>query len=408
MLELEMEKKALPTLFQKCIFKILRTLQYGNITILDGMNTYDFHADQSLNDCHVIVTVHDKKFYKAIFLNGSNGAADSYINGYWDVNDLEKLLEIIIKNKKAFGDFDKGIARLTNITTNMANYFSKNNKYRAKQNILAHYDLGNDFFESFLDETMLYSSAVYVENSDDLYQASLNKLKIICEHLQLNNKDHLLEIGSGWGGLAIYAAKHHGCKVTTTTISDKQYLYVKNKIAQLGLENNITLLNKDYRDLTGSYDKIVSVEMIEAVGYKDFDAYFKKCGQLLKSGGLILLQAIVINDHSYHQAKNSIDFIKKYIFPGGCLPSIQVIYHSVSHNTQFQLMHLNDIGKHYVKTLRDWLARFNKNIDLIKSLGYSEPFIRMWRYYLCYCAAGFNQAYISDVHCVWKNNPRNR
>ncbi len=404
MLELDMEKNAMPGLFQKYIFKLLRKLQYGHITIIDGMNTYDFHAKNSLFDYHVTVTVHDKKFYKEMLIGGSNGAAESYINGYWDTNDLEKLLEMMIKNKSALGDFDKGISRLNNFITNTMHYFSKNDKFNAKKNILAHYDLGNDFFKSFLDDTMLYSSAVYEKDTDNLYQASLNKLKIICELLKLNHNDHLLEIGAGWGGMAFYAAKHYGCKVTTTTVSDKQYIYVKNKIAELGLENQITLLNKDYRDLTGCYDKIVSIEMIEAVGYKYFDAYFKQCSQLLKSGGLILLQAIVINDQSYEQAKNNIDFIKKYIFPGGCLPSIQVIHQSVSQNTHFQLMYLNDIGKHYVRTLLDWLACFNKNSDLIKSLGYSEQFIRMWRYYLCYCAAGFNQAYISDVHCLWKNN----
>lgn len=407
MLELDMERKNMLALFQKYIFKILRKLQYGHITIIDGMDQYDFHAKNPMVDCHVTVTVHDKTFYKEILIGGSNGAAESYIKAYWDTNDLEKLLEIIIKNKSALGDFDKGISRLTNFITNIANYFTSNNKHTAKQNILAHYDLGNDFFESFLDETMLYSSAVYSENANDLYHASLNKLKIICDLLQLNEKDHLLEIGAGWGGLAIYAAKHYGCKVTTTTISDKQYTYVKNKITQLGLGDKITLLNKDYRELTGCYDKIVSIEMIEAVGYRYFDAYFKKCGQLLKSGGLILLQAIVINDQSYEQSKNSVDFIKKFIFPGGCLPSIQAINHSVSQNTHFQLIYLNDIGKHYVRTLLDWLARFNKNMDLIKSLGYSEQFIRMWRYYLCYCAAGFNLAFISDVHCLWKNNKEN-
>ncbi len=402
-IELGTESKAVTSLYQKCIFKLLSNIKYGKITLLDGENKYDFYAENpSIND-HVTVTIHHKNFYRDILLGGSNGAAEGYINHHWEVDDLEKLIEIIIKNKNALGDFDKGVSRLTNFIRNLINYFRLNDKTHAKKNILAHYDLGNDFFESFLDETMLYSSAVYANDTDDLYHASLNKLKIICERLQLNDKDHLLEIGTGWGGLAIYAAQHYGCKVTTTTISDKQHQYVKNKITKLGLDNKITLLKNDYRDLTGTYDKIVSVEMIEAVGYRYLDTYFKKCSQLLKAGGLILLQAIVINDQSYQQAKNHVDFIKKYIFPGGCLPSIQAINDSVAQHTHFQLIYLNDIGKHYVKTLLAWLARFNKNTDLIKSLGYSDQFIRMWRYYLCYCAAGFNQAYISDVHCLWKN-----
>lgn len=398
-----MENQNKISFFQKYLFKLLSKLQYGEITILDGKNSYYFRAENQVFDYHAVITVYNKNFYREVVFGGSNGAAKAYINGHWDVDNLECLLEIIVKNKNALSDFDKGFSRLTNIMTNLANYFDRNIKVKARRNVLAHYDLGNDFFESFLDKTMLYSSAIYTEDASDLYHASLNKLNIIGELLQLKQSDHLLEIGSGWGGLAIYMAQKYGCRVTTTTISDKQYLYVKNKITQLGLGDGITLLKKDYRDLSGVYDKIVSIEMIEALGHQYFDTYFKKCSRLLKVGGLILLQAIVINDQSYEQVKNNIDFIKKHIFPGGCLPSIQVITQSVTNNTNFQLIYLNDIGKHYVRTLLDWLARFDHNIELIRSFGYSEQFIRMWRYYLCYCAAGFNQAYISDVHCLWRN-----
>lgn len=390
------------TIFQKYFFKILSKLKYGKISIVDGENHYYFIGKDSTYPWQAVITVNNEKFYREILLGGSNGAAESYIRGHWDVDGLEHLLEIVIKNKNVLGDFDKGFSSIFNAVTYLLNSFSKNTKIKSKKNILAHYDLGNDFFGSFLDETMLYSSAIYASENDDLYQASLHKLKVICDLLKLNENDHLLEIGTGWGGLAIYAATHYGCKVTTTTISDKQYIYVKEKISRLGLNHKITLLSNDYRELTGIYDKIVSVEMIEAVGHQYLDIYFKHCNRLLKIDGLMLLQAIVINDQSYERAKNSIDFIKKYIFPGGFLPSIQVIQQTVANDTNFQLLYLNDIGKHYVKTLHAWLYRFNKNIALIRSLGYSESFIRMWRYYLCYCAAGFNQAYISDVHLLWR------
>lgn len=395
----EIKRDLVLQFFQKIFFKFLSKLQYGEITIIDDGETYCFSSPNNLFN-HSIITIHNKKCYQKILLNGSNGAAESYINGDWDVDNLESLLEIILKNREVLKDFDVGFPKLSNLITKILNYFSYNSKKKAKKNILAHYDLGNEFFQSFLDPTMLYSSAIYPNNAADLHEASLNKLKIICELLQLKKTDHLLEIGTGWGGMAIYAAQNYGCKVTTTTISEKQFAYVENKIAKLGLKDQITLLNKDYRDLKGQYDKLVSIEMIEAVGYQQYDIYFKQCSALLKPNGLFLLQSIVINDDSYEAAKNSVDFIKKYIFPGGCLPSMHII-ETIAKNSCLNLIYKNDIGQHYVKTLRDWLKNFNKNIAFIRSLEYSEKFLRMWQYYLSYCAAGFNQSYIMDMHCLW-------
>ena len=249
---------------------------------------------------------------------------------------------------------------------------------------------------------MLYSCALYESEDMNLDAASTHKLRTICNTLQLKPEDHLLEIGSGWGGFAIFAAKEYGCRVTTTTISDKQYHYIKNEVARIDMQEQITILNCDYRDIVGEYDKLVSIEMVEAVGSAYFKTFFEKCNALLKPGGLFFLQAITINNKAYHQAKNDVDFIKKYIFPGGCLPSMAIINESISKYTQMQLIKCDDIGHHYSRTLSDWMTRFHHSIDEIKSLGFSEYFIRTWNFYFCYCIAGFRQSYINNIHALWQ------
>jgi cyclopropane-fatty-acyl-phospholipid synthase len=249
---------------------------------------------------------------------------------------------------------------------------------------------------------MMYSSAIFEAQDQPLESASLKKLDEICQRLKLNKEDHVLEIGSGWGGFAIHAASHYGCKITTTTISEKQYSYVKAKVQALGLADRIEVINKDYRILEGTYDKLVSIEMIEAIGFKYFDTFFEKCNSLLKDGGSFLLQAITINDQSYSSAKNEIDFIKKYIFPGGCLPSIQTMFDSVARKTSLQLLHARELGQDYALTLEAWRKRFHQKINEVRELGYSDKFIRMWEFYFCYCIAAFRQGYISDFHLLWK------
>lgn len=403
-MELDSKKKRKNNynLEKNLIFKLLQKLVYGRLTIIDANGMHDFGELTEANDFHVTIKVNNGSFYRALLLNGSNGAAKSYIDGEWEVNDLINLIEIAIKNEPIFSGLDNGMAKIKNFFAAFSSKIYSNRKERAKKNISAHYDLGNEFFAFFLDPMRMYSSAVYPNPSSSLTEASIHKLNIISEKLNLTSNDHVLEIGTGWGGLAIFLAKKYQCKVTTTTISEQQYIYVKNQIAALGLDDKINLLKKDYRDLTGQYDKLVSIEMIEAVGHEYFDAFFKQCNALLKPGGLMFLQAIVINDQNYEKAKNQIDFIKKYIFPGGCLPSIYTINRSILRHTNLQLLYLNDIGEHYARTLLDWKNNFQINVDGIRKLGFSDEFIRMWEYYICYCTAAFNQKYIGNIQSLWR------
>ncbi|MFV0487720.1 MAG: class I SAM-dependent methyltransferase, partial [Vibrio fluvialis] len=273
-----------------------------------------------------------------------------------------------------------------------------NSIVRAKQNIEAHYDLGNDLYQTFLDERMLYSSALYLSTSDSLEQAQIQKMDRLCQQLQLTANDHVIEIGTGWGAMAIYMAQHYGCKVTTTTISEEQFAYAEAEITRLGLEAQITLLKQDYRLLEGQFDKLVSIEMIEAVGKAYLQSYIEKCQSLLKPGGLMAIQAITIADQRYDYYSNNVDFIQKYIFPGGFLPSITVLTQMATRHTDFIVRDVFDIGMDYAKTLADWRLRFEAALNTVQALGYDERFVRMWRYYLCYCEGGFNARTISTIH----------
>lgn len=387
---------------QRLFFKLLAKIQFGKITITDATGTTVFGGVTESEAYHAHVTINNMQAYKKMLIGGSIGAAESYMDQEWDADDLVKLIEIVIKNEEIFAHIEGPFVKALDYARRYIGTHKKNDITKAKQNIIAHYDLGNDFFKLFLDPTMMYSCAVYEPEHISLEQASIKKLDTICQQLQLKPTDHVLEIGTGWGGFAIYAARKYGCKITTTTISDKQYAYVKREIERLGLQDRIQLLNQDYRLLSGQYDKLVSIEMIEAIGSKYFDVYFRQCNALLKPNGLFLLQAITMNDQAYLQARDRIDFIKKYIFPGGCLPSINAISASITTQTQLQLLSMRDIGQHYATTLMDWLRKFNQHVGQVKEQGFSEHFIRMWQFYFCYCAAGFKQSYISDIHALWR------
>jgi cyclopropane-fatty-acyl-phospholipid synthase len=284
---------------------------------------------------------------------------------------------------------------------------NRNTRLGSKKNISAHYDIGNDLFELFLDPTMMYSSAYYKDEDMSLEQASIAKLDLICKKLELGPEDHLLEIGTGWGGLAIHAASNYGCKVTTTTISDEQFVLAQARIKENHLEDKITVVKQDYRDLEGQYDKLVSIEMIEAIGHQYMRTYFNKCCSLLKPDGMMLIQAITIKDQLYKEALKDVDFIKKYIFPGGFLPSINAMVKTISDSTDMKLFHLQDIGPHYAKTLNHWRERFFEKLDEIRGLGYSDEFIRLWEYYFCYCEGGFIERDIGTVQMVL-TRPENR
>ena len=283
---------------------------------------------------------------------------------------------------------------LTRSALKLAHLGKRNTLSGSKKNISAHYDLGNDFFELFLDPTMMYSSAVFPDESEDLNTAAVHKLDLICQSLELKPEDHLIEIGTGWGGMAIHAAEHYGCRVTTTTISREQYQHTCDEVARRGLSDRIAVLCEDYRNLTGKFDKLVSIEMIEAVGHEFYESYFSCVSKLLKPTGKAVIQAITMTDQRYEQARDSVDFIKRYIFPGGCLPSLNIISENLARHTDLQLSDLRDITLDYAKTLEAWHHRFLNQLDQVKNMGFDDRFIRMWRFYLSYCEGGFRERII--------------
>jgi cyclopropane-fatty-acyl-phospholipid synthase len=284
----------------------------------------------------------------------------------------------------------------------------RNTRRGSRENIAAHYDLGNDLFRLFLDDNLMYSSAIFTAADDTLETASLRKLDRICQKLELKPSDHLVEIGTGWGGMALHAARHYGCRVTTTTISKEQHTLASERVAAAGLGDRVTVLLQDYRDLAGSYDKLVSIEMIEAIGPQYLDTYFEKCAALLKPDGLALVQAITIEDHRYEQALASVDFIQRHIFPGSFIPCVTAMTGSAARAGELRLLNLEDIGPSYARTLNHWRCRFFANIEQVRALGYDDRFVRMWEFYLCYCEGGFLERSISDVHLLFARSGNRR
>ena len=346
------------------------------------------------------VQIHDTSVWGMIASNGSIGAGEAFIHGYWSSPDLTKVIRVLVSNMDVLDAMEGGLARLGRPLIRGLHWVNRNTRKGSQKNIAAHYDLGNEMFEQFLDPTMMYSAAQFLTADDTLEQAQLNKLQRICQKLDLKPTDHLLEIGTGWGSMALYAAQHYGCKVTTTTLSKEQFDYTQARIEALGLQEQVTLLLEDYRDLTGQYDKLVSIEMIEAVGHHFLPSYFKQCSQLLKPHGLMLLQAITIRDQRYEQAKSSVDFIQRYIFPGGALPSVQKMLEIVGKDTDMNLMHMEDFGLHYAKTLRLWHENFRRAHGRLTELGYDDYFLRLWEFYLCYCEGGFLERSIGTAQLL--------
>ena len=332
---------------------------------------------------------------------GTSGAAEAYTVGYWSSKNLVGLIQLIIKNKNTLLGLEAGLARLGNPITKLIHKKRQNTLSGSKNNILAHYDLSNDFYKLWLDPTMTYSSGVFPSKESSMQEASIEKLDRICRKLKLSNKDNVLEIGTGWGSFAIHAAKNYGCRVTTTTISDNQFQYVSELISKQGLEDKISLLSKDYRELEGSFDKIVSIEMIEAVGAEYVPGFFEKISSLLKKNGLMALQGITYNDPDFDAYKNSVDFIRKYIFPGSCLVAMPQIMHAVKEKTDMVMIDSEDITQHYARTLKLWREDFQKVLPEVKELGFSESFTRIWNFYLVYCEAGFLENLIGDFQLVF-------
>ncbi len=385
---------------KKILLSKFSEITHGRITLKEGHTEYSFGEYDTDFTAHATVIVHEASFYSDIIFGGTVGSGEAYMARSWDCHELTNLVRIILRNEHVLNSIDGGFGKLMLPLHKAFHFLHRNSLSGSRKNIGAHYDLGNDMFEQFLDPTMMYSSGIFEHQDMTMEQASINKLDRICQKLQLDENDHVLEIGTGWGGFALYAAKNYGCKVTTTTISQQQFDFAEQRIKAEGLSDKITLLCEDYRDISGQYDKLVSIEMIEAVGHAYYRNYFQHCSNLLKPEGMMLLQSITIADQRYQAASKEVDFIQRYIFPGGSLPSVNVIAKNVSEHTDMRFYQLEDIGAHYATTLANWRERFFSNIETIQKQGYSETFIRMWEFYLCYCEGGFRENSIGTVQLL--------
>ncbi|MBW2483383.1 MAG: class I SAM-dependent methyltransferase [Deltaproteobacteria bacterium] len=397
----QLKERRLDKIARKAVLSLLNKLQHGRITLIEDGQQLVFGEDVSAASLNADINVYHFQFYSRILFGGSIGAAEAYMEGLWSADDLTTVMRILALNRKAFADMEKGLARLTAPLYQLYHSARKNTKVGSRKNILAHYDLGNEFYTLFLDPTMTYSCGIFEHDHSTLEEASIAKYDRLCQKLELKPGHRVVEIGTGWGGFAVHAAKHYGVHVTTTTISDEQYRYAENRFREAGLTDQINLLKQDYRDLTGEFDRLVSIEMIEAVGHHFYNTFFQTCSRLLKADGLMALQAITIGDQIFDRHKRSVDFIKRYIFPGSCIPSVTAISNAIATATDLRMIHLEDITPHYARTLREWRRRFFANIDAVRNMGYPDTFIRMWEYYLCYCEGGFAERYIRDVQMLF-------
>lgn len=378
----------------------LQRLREGEIVLSDKAERYMFGRRIESFPLSATIQVHQPQFYKEVVFGGDVGGGEAYINGVWACDDLTSLVRILLRNRQVLDTMATGWSRLANPARQLRHFLRRNTKAGSRKNIAAHYDLGNEFFGLILDDTMMYSCAVFEREDSTLYEASIAKNDRICRKLQLSPQDHLVEIGSGWGGFALHVAQHYGCRVTTTTISREQYQLVQERVAAAGLADRVTVCLEDYRDLRGQYDKLVSIEMVEAVGHQYLDTFFQCCSRLLKPEGAMLLQSITIADQLYDQARRSVDFIKQFIFPGSFIPSVTALCNALARATDLRLVHLEEQGAHYATTLRLWRERMFANRQRIRALGYSDTFIRMWEYYFCYCEGGFLERTLGDVQML--------
>jgi len=346
------------------------------------------------------VEVNDRFFYRAVASGGHLGAAESYVAGEWTTPDLTALVRLFVRNRDVLDGLETGAASLARPARALLHALNRNTRRGSARNIEAHYDLGNDVFHHFLDETLTYSAGIFDRPGASLRHASEAKYERICRKLALSSDDHVIEIGSGWGGFAIHAASRYGCRVTAATISREQHALATRRVAEAGLADRVEVVLRDYRDLRGRYDKLVSIEMIEAVGHQYYGEYFARCAQLLAPHGLGAIQAITIQDRFYESARRQVDFIKRYIFPGSCIPSLSVLAKAAS-STDLRLVHLEDLTPHYAETLRRWRRRFLGNWDAIEALGFDRRFRRLWDFYFCYCEGGFEEALLGSVQLTF-------
>jgi len=385
-------------LAKKIFLKSLARLRVGYLELVCPENTYCF--GQLQDPLHAVVAVHDERFFLRALLAGDVGVGEAYMDGGWSTPDLVAVVRLAVRNLDQLDNSNRLFTALRRMADFVEHRRNRNTESGSRRNIAYHYDLGNDFYHLFLDRSMAYSCAYYESAEDTLEQAQVRKFDRICRKLQLGSLDHVLEIGTGWGGFAAYAAETYGCRVTTTTISRQQHDYAREVFSRSRAGERIQLLFEDYRNLRGQFDKIVSIEMFEAVGYEHYDDYFGTCDRLLKPDGSMLLQTITIMESKFQQYRKQSDWIKKHIFRGAELASVTEIQRSLAKTTRMQLFHLEDIGKHYALTLNEWRRRFLGHLAEVRQRGFDERFVRMWDYYLAYCEGAFRERYISDVQLV--------
>ncbi|HXV64448.1 MAG TPA: cyclopropane-fatty-acyl-phospholipid synthase family protein [Vicinamibacteria bacterium] len=377
------------------VHRCCRHVGGGRIRLVEGGSCQEFGPREL--PLTATVEVHDTSAYRAALLGGTIGAAEAYIDGLWSTDDLPGLVRLFARSDAAHHGLEGGLARLARPARVLHQLSRRNTRRGSRRNIAEHYDLGNDFYRLFLDETLAYSCGIFEDEAASLRDASVAKFDRICRKLQLSHADRIVEIGTGWGGFAIHAAHHFGCRVTTTTISREQYDLSRERVREAGLSGKVEVLLEDYRDLSGVYDKLVSIEMIEAVGHRNLDTFFAKCARLLRPEGSMLLQSITIADQRYERHRRDVDFIKRYIFPGSTIPSVTALVRSMTRASDLRLIDLDDITSHYTTTLRKWRERFLENVNAVRRLGFSEQFVRMWDFYFSYCEGGFAERYIGDV-----------
>ena len=398
-------RNPLPTVFDRyCmtfVIALFGKIETGGLALglPDGSER---HFSDTLSPLQARMIIHDYRFFKDAVWGGDIGLGEAYMKGYWDTNDIPSLFSVLIKNRKALANGHMTTAWLARKKDRLMHALRANTLGGSRRNIGEHYDLSNDFFQTFLDPTMLYSCGLYGSENDTCEDAQRRKLHSIIEKAQIGPADHVLEIGCGWGGFALEAAKETGCHVTGITVSEEQFALARERVRQAGLEDKITILFKDYRHVTGLFDKIVSIEMLEAVGHRYLGTFFKACDELLKPAGKLVIQVITIPDQSYENYRRTSDWIKKYIFPGGHLPSVTAMSQAVTKNTGLLMEQLEDIGTNYARTLKDWREKFTRNVDKINALGFDDVFRRKWIYYLATCEAGFRERAIGDIQVVFR------
>lgn len=401
---------SMPIRFARSIFlRRLGDIREGLVEVREGDSKFLLGQEENPGP-RAVIEVRDPDFYFSVVFGGSIGVAESYMDGLWRTDNLTTLIRIFLMNRDLIYKIETGLSWLTNPIYSLTHRKKRNTRTGSRENISAHYDLGNDFYQIFLDQTMTYSCGIFEREGASLREASIAKIDRICRKMKLSPDDHILEIGTGWGAFAIHAAANYGCRVTTTTISREQYDLASERIREAGLADRINLLFEDYRDLSGKFDRVVSIEMIEAVGHHYYKNFFACCSQLLKDNGMLVLQAITIPDQIFNYHKNKVDFIKRYIFPGCCIPSLKAMLDAAGGSTDLRLTHLEDITPHYATTLRIWRERFFARLENVKAQGFHDNFIRMWEYYLSYCEAGFTERYLGDLQLVftkpnWRHEP---